>query len=437
MDFTIESAVEHIPSKETRTYFKEVISSYINGNYRSAIVMLYSVVICDLIYKMIDLRDMYQDKRAKAILDDIEKKQQQSPNSSDWETTLIKRIGEETELLSRVELDEIKNLKTKRNLSAHPALTNQYELYRPTKQMTISLIYEMLNAVLTKPPLLSKKVIESFLDDLASNKDILMSSNGQFDKKTLYPFLKIRYFKHIGTTLRKHLFRSLWKFVFMIDNPKCNSNRAINFTALCCLYQTYNEELLNFIKLEQKYFGVTNDFLSLLYDFLIIYPDVFLNLQEDNIIIKALYEHNDIHARILGVFISNTFEEHCDMLSDFDFGEHKIPKSIEKDISLLYDYSDRICKPHCVLQTYIKIFRRSGSYEEARKNFYRWIRPYLNFMKETELAKLLDSIKANGQICDCWAINREFDYINSFMQNFWGDDFNLRDELEHDDDSEI
>ena len=28
-------------------------------------------------------------------------------------------------------------------------------------------------------------------------------------------------------------------------------------------------------------------------------------------------------------------------------------------------------------------------------------------------------------------------YINSFMQNFWGDDFNLRDELEHDDDSEI
>jgi hypothetical protein len=73
MDFTIESAVEHIPSKETRTYFKEVISSYINGNYRSAIVMLYSVVVCDLIYKMIDLRDMYQDEKAKSILDDIEK----------------------------------------------------------------------------------------------------------------------------------------------------------------------------------------------------------------------------------------------------------------------------------------------------------------------------------------------------------------------------
>jgi hypothetical protein len=85
--------------------------------------------------------------------------------------------------LSLVEIDEIKNLKAKRNLSAHPALTNQYELYRPTKQMTISLIYEMLNAVLTKPPLLSKKVIESFLDDIANNKDILMSSDGQFDKK--------------------------------------------------------------------------------------------------------------------------------------------------------------------------------------------------------------------------------------------------------------
>lgn len=296
----------------------------------------------------------------------------------------------------------------------------------------------MLNAVLTKPPLLPKKVIESFLDDIANNKDILMSSDGQFDKKTLYPFLKVRYFNHIGTTLRKCLFRSLWKFVFMADNPQCNSNRAINFMALCCLYQTYNEELLNFIKLEPKYFGVMNDFLDLLYNFLIICPDVFSNLQEDNkILIKNLYEHNDIHARILGVFISNNFEQHCDMLSDFAFEEHRIPKSIEKDISLLYDYSDRIYKSHCVLQSYIKIFRRSGSFDEASKNFYRWIRPYLNFMKETELSELLNSIKANYQIYGCWAIKREFEYINSFMQFFWGDSFNLRDELEHDDDSEI
>ena len=35
---------------KTREYFKEVLSSYANGNYRSAIVMLYSIAICDILY---------------------------------------------------------------------------------------------------------------------------------------------------------------------------------------------------------------------------------------------------------------------------------------------------------------------------------------------------------------------------------------------------
>ena len=37
---------------KTREYFKEVLSSYANGNYRSAIVMLYSIAICDILYKL-------------------------------------------------------------------------------------------------------------------------------------------------------------------------------------------------------------------------------------------------------------------------------------------------------------------------------------------------------------------------------------------------
>lgn len=47
----------NIYSSKTRNYFKEVISSYNNENFRSAIVMLYSTVISDLIIKLQDLRD--------------------------------------------------------------------------------------------------------------------------------------------------------------------------------------------------------------------------------------------------------------------------------------------------------------------------------------------------------------------------------------------
>lgn len=431
MDFTIENAEEFIPSKQTRVYFKEIVSSYANGNYRSAIVMLYSVTICDLVYKMMDLRDIHKDKKATAILDDIKKIQQNKPTSSEWEATLIRRIATETELLSPIELKAIENLKEKRNLSAHPALTNQYELYTPSKQMTIALIYEMLNAVLTKEPLLSKKVIDSFIEDIATDKDIFMIGSGQFDKKLLYTYLKVRYFRYIGNTLGKDLFRTLWKFVFRSNDSQCNINRDINFMALCCLYQNYNNELLSFIKSEPKYFNVTPEYLGLLYDFLIINPKVFYNLEEDSILlIKKLYENNDIHARILGVFISDTFESHCEMLANFNFNESKLPKNIENDISLLYDYANRLNKPHYALRTYIKIFSSSASFNDTKKNFNRWIRPYLNFMEETELTNLLFAIKTNSQIYNCWHLKSEFDYINSFMQKFWGDDFNLVNELQ-------
>ena len=47
---------QKIYSPKSREYFKEVISSYVNGNYRSAIVMLYSVCICDLLFKLQELK---------------------------------------------------------------------------------------------------------------------------------------------------------------------------------------------------------------------------------------------------------------------------------------------------------------------------------------------------------------------------------------------
>ena len=56
-EFSIDSLKNHISSKETAKYFEEVYSSYINGNYRSAVVMLWSVVIYDVINKLQTLKD--------------------------------------------------------------------------------------------------------------------------------------------------------------------------------------------------------------------------------------------------------------------------------------------------------------------------------------------------------------------------------------------
>jgi hypothetical protein len=79
-DFSIESSTEKIQNNHSKEYFKEVYQTFVNGNYRSSIVMLYSVLICDLVYKLRDLRDIYSESKATKILLEIEAMQIANPN---------------------------------------------------------------------------------------------------------------------------------------------------------------------------------------------------------------------------------------------------------------------------------------------------------------------------------------------------------------------
>jgi hypothetical protein len=67
-DFSIELSSERITDSRTKKYFSEVILCYNTGCYRSSVVMLWSVVICDILFKMMELRDLYADSIAKGII---------------------------------------------------------------------------------------------------------------------------------------------------------------------------------------------------------------------------------------------------------------------------------------------------------------------------------------------------------------------------------
>ena len=81
----VEKMQTQIQDKRTADYFSEVLSCYYAGNLRSAIVMLYATVICDLVYKLEDLKTLYHDNGAAKILDDLERQQKANPKNTDWE----------------------------------------------------------------------------------------------------------------------------------------------------------------------------------------------------------------------------------------------------------------------------------------------------------------------------------------------------------------
>ena len=127
----IDSLVEQIQNNKTKEYFKEVLSSYYSGNYRSAIVMLYTCLICDLVYKLQEMSEYYNDKVSEEILNTINKKQSENPRSSEWEKYLVTEMYNNHRIIEIPEYTNIEALQQHRNLCAHPILKDGADLYSP------------------------------------------------------------------------------------------------------------------------------------------------------------------------------------------------------------------------------------------------------------------------------------------------------------------
>lgn len=119
--FVMTEELEKVKDKETQALLEEVISCYSNGNYRAAIVTLYTTMIYDLLSKINVLSNYYDVQQAKDLMVEISNQKINAPKSPQWEETLLKGI-KNINLVTSEEFDELENLKTNRNYSAHPIL---------------------------------------------------------------------------------------------------------------------------------------------------------------------------------------------------------------------------------------------------------------------------------------------------------------------------
>lgn len=62
--------------------------------------MLWSVAICDLLFKLKHMVDMYGDSVAQSILAEVERIQSANERPSEWELRLVELTKEKTSLVS-------------------------------------------------------------------------------------------------------------------------------------------------------------------------------------------------------------------------------------------------------------------------------------------------------------------------------------------------
>ena len=422
-EFSLEQMAESIHYGKTKTYFEEVLSSYHNQNYRSAVVMLWSVAVCDIVFKLQSLIDLYNDASAKEILDEISKVQDADPRSSAWELKLIDDVNEKTHLLDASEYENLRYLQRQRHLSAHPVLNKERELHAPNKETVRSLLRNTIGDLLVKPPFYTQHILNELLADIAESREILNT------RKKVRKYVESRYLSRTNKTVELSIFRSLWKIVFKLDNDDCNKNRLINLHVLEVI-ATKNKALLpDTIRGDVDFYSnVANggDPLQFLTFFLSQNHEVFPLLSDAA---RLKVEHcaaNDDVGKTIGWFTKDSLTKHAEDVESWIKSEER-PIFSPPQFDVLLEISDtdewqsRFCR---IASTY---YGASQNYDQADSRFQVAIPTYIKLFDRESIKYLAQQINSNSQCHDRGRARHDYTIIKERIDELFPEGFNYKD----------
>lgn len=415
----ILNEADEIYFSKTREYFQEVISSYSIGNYRSATVMLYSVAVCDILFKLNELKDMYNDTVATDILEKVEKSRNSYDNKSKskLEKELIDDIHKRTALLDLEAYTNLNHLYDHRNFSAHPVLNDNYELVAPSKETTIANIKNILNNILIKPPIFIKNIVDTLTEDLKDKKDIY---KGEDEKLALY--LNNKYYSKMSKPMKIKTMTALWKFCFNLSDEDCHLNRFINRKALEILITSFQQEAVEHIKSNSEQFPVAVDKkcrlnLSVL---LSVFPQLYGILNEDvQVQIDNLVKEESI-AQAIAWFKYKTATEHIEYLKSRFF----LTTLPFEGIKAMVSHYSSIGEMTQLLDFFIWYYGQSDSYDIANSRFEIVIEPFLDKMSAEHFKQIIENTNQNDQIYGRRAAYYSNNKIMKYAKNILDKDFN-------------
>ncbi|MCD1862144.1 hypothetical protein K8B05_14365 [Listeria monocytogenes] len=400
---SFENDLERISNNNTKKYLREVISSFENQNYRSAIVMLYSVFMTDLWEKLNELKNDYFDEKAKNIVDKIKKHKSWDPSR---EEKLIKDIRESNlDLLSNAAYATWIDIKNWRNICAHPSLEEESmePLLSPNKLLVGGLIKSSLDNLFTQSAFLGTNVFSNFLDDL--NR----ISKSYYEEKSLKTYLSHRYFERFTTETFNYVLKNLFKICFCVNNPDTNKNRQINMLCLKIMIKRNRVDSVVEIQSGAHFNNIqfdNDEIINSYCTFLMLFPELYSRHQDyiKNIIEQKADIKVDPLAHIYRYYIeSKTLSEHLKNLSKDESAMEILVPTIyiyfNMDTHVYYIYN--ACVEEGDINSFIMfasaVYASSKSFDMADTSYTLWIKNFLNHFNHQNFENLIDSANRNSQ----------------------------------------
>ena len=401
--------------KKTNRNFHEVITSYYIGNYRSAIVSLYSTVIVDTLLRLKELDEVYEEKCAKEILKTVfEKTKNITKNSkgesigyynSQWEGYLLNEANNSVHLFAQEVWLEIRHLAELRNQCAHPSVDTEFDLLSPLKSSVFAVLNEIYFGLLIKPPLLISRISDKLISSL-KERNCLYCYNYYDGKLKLY--LETIFFSKMTFPVHLKIVQTLWKLSFALDNDDCNQYRRIYVASLDILlsYIAFQRDrLINDINEHSDKYAVlikSDDAMSHCIRLLAKHQYIYKMLPSSTVDIID-YATSFIDNQILSWFKFETCGEFIRCLND-SLDESCSGTLSKENVSLFYVFLSEYGLSEQALDIFIKIYSKSNSYDTANARCSLLISPYLDLFNSNQIERILIAIENNSQLYNSWSV---------------------------------
>lgn len=286
----------------------------------------------------------------------------------------------------------IEALQNERNLSAHPILKSSLELFRPSKEAVLGHIINALKDVLVKSAMHdNKNMLDHIVDDIAANQDSFL------EQEQLTRYLNAKYLDRINNEEEEwRIFRSLWRFVFQLDNEECARNRRINAWALHSIIHDIGEYILERIKEDVRRLETDIKFddrkiLKRFVKLLNLYPEIFdLLSEETKHLLKSRISREDMNN--IAVFLSDSIEEHLTTVTN----------SSAMDSAYLVNYLKQTDNKRLIPKFIMTRLEGCCSFNDADETCTSLLLPRLKYFNDKEMVELLEVLDSNGQIYARW-----------------------------------
>ncbi|QMR41525.1 hypothetical protein [Klebsiella aerogenes] len=398
----IEDKIELIESSSTKTYFKEVYSSYLNGNYRAAVVSLWSVLVCDAVYKTRRLVDLTNDHWAKQQINSIEASQRQNSTKSDWELKLFEGFYDQKKFIGIGEITNIRDIQQKRHLCAHPILSEDDVLYTPNKDLVKSMIINALDDFLLRKNYYGKDLFPIIRDTLVANSEYYATV------KNIKPLIS-KYCQRVTPLALYQIFKEFWKFSFRLEDDESSKHRRILHFACMYLYDEVKRsaELIEKIKGDVDYFEKISfkyDALTHLFSFFCEHPDFYKKLSPElqarlkEYLSRQDKEDIEYVYKIATMFLFDNAGGYFEYIRN-SIEEYEINKITLSHIKYIIEiYHDHQCDKE-IYDIAVLYASKSTSFDDADNRFNLiFENEIFDKLSVDQLEQLISSFKVNDQI---------------------------------------